>query len=206
MTASHGKLIVLSAPSGAGKTTLVKALMERDSSLCFSISYTTRPRRTGEQHGVDYFFVDEQEFSRMRDSGAFLEFACVFNNWYGTSRAHVDQLVESGHRVLLEIDWQGARQVRANMPGCCSIFILPPSTRELERRLRDRSTDSEEVIEYRLGKAREDISHWKEFEYAVVNDELPAAIECLQSIIAGKNTENRTGNDRIRHLAEALLG
>ncbi len=192
-----GKLIVLSAPSGAGKTTLVRALMERDSSLCFSVSYTTRPKRGNEQHGEDYFFVDEQQFSEMRSAGAFLESACVFRNWYGTSRENTEKLINAGKNVLLEIDWQGAQQVRKSMPECCSIFILPPSIEELERRLRDRSTDSNEVIEYRLGKAREDIAHWKEFDYVVINDKLDEAFDQIRSIIAGNNTENLTTDSRI---------
>jgi len=194
MTTSAGKLIVLSAPSGAGKTTLVRVLMERDATLSFSVSYTTRPKRGEERHGEDYFFVAESKFQKMRSEDAFLESACVFRNWYGTSKEHVAQLISAGKNVLLEIDWQGAQQIRKSMPGCCSIFILPPSIEELERRLKDRSTDSDEIIEYRLGKAREDISHWDEFEYVVINDQLDEAFKQIQSIIAGTNTENLTTN------------
>jgi guanylate kinase len=180
---SRGRLFVISAPSGAGKTTLVRALMERDPNLRFSISYTTRPPRRGERAGEDYFFVDREQFQQMLDADAFLEHARVFGHCYGTARAQVEALLAAGHNVLLEIDWQGARQVRANMPDCCSIFIMPPSLGELERRLRSRSTDSADVIRRRLAEAAEDMSHRAEFDHVLVNAELEASITELQDII-----------------------
>jgi len=205
MTDHDGSLIVLSAPSGAGKTTLVRALMARDPALRFSVSYTTRPQRPGEQHGRDYFFINRREFKKMQAEEAFLEHACVFGNWYGTSQDHIRDMIDAGHKVLLEIDWQGARQVRANMPGCCSIFVLPPSIAALEMRLRDRCTDPEEVIAHRLGKAREDISHWNEFDYVVINDLLSDAIDAIESIIGGENRENLTTAGPMRARVASLL-
>ena len=182
----RGNLLVISAPSGAGKTTLVRRLMERRPSLHFSISHTTRPMRRGETDGQDYFFVDDDEFEAIRQRGGFLEHASVFGNRYGTSRERVEQLLAGGKDVLLEIDWQGAQQVRANLPECVSIFILPPSLQELEARLRGRSTDSEAVIRRRLGEAIGDISHWREFDYVIVNDDLDQAVEELLAVVAGR--------------------
>jgi len=176
---------VLSAPSGAGKTTLVKALMQHDPSLRFSISYTTRPPRPGEIDGKDYCFVDREQFEQMIGAGEFLEHAEVFGNRYGTSRAQVEALRNAGHDVLLEIDWQGARQIRANAPDCKTVFILPPSVPELERRLRSRATDSEDVIRRRLGQALDDMSHWAEFGFVVVNERLETAVDGLVAILRG---------------------
>lgn len=181
----RGTLFVLSAPSGAGKTTLVKALLARDPSLRFSISFTTRPPRAGELDGRDYFFVDPSRFRAMAEAGEFLEHATVFGNAYGTSKAQVEALLKAGANVLLEIDWQGARQIRINAPDCRSIFILPPSVAELERRLRTRATDSEEVIRRRLGQALDDMSHWHEFDYVVINGDLARATAGLAEVIAG---------------------
>jgi guanylate kinase len=179
-----GSLLVLSAPSGAGKTTLVKALMARDPSLRFSISYTTRRPRPGETNGKDYHFVEHPEFQRMIAQGEFLEHAEVFGNFYGTSRSQVDALRTAGHDVLLEIDWQGARQIRGNAPECRTVFIMPPSVAELERRLRTRATDSEDVIRRRLGQALDDMAHWAEFGFVVVNEHLDDAVDGLIAIIA----------------------
>jgi len=181
----RGSLLVLSAPSGAGKTTLVKALMQHDPSLRFSISYTTRPPRPGEIDGKDYCFVDREQFEQMIGAGEFLEHAEVFGNRYGTSRAQVEALRNAGHDVLLEIDWQGARQIRANAPDCKTVFILPPSVPELERRLRSRATDSEDVIRRRLGQALDDMSHWAEFGFVVVNERLETAVDGLVAILRG---------------------
>jgi guanylate kinase len=186
MSSSRGQLLVVSAPSGAGKTSLVRALMARDPSLRFSISFTTRLQRPSEEHGRDYFFVDRTTFERMACDGEFLEHARVFDNSYGTSRRQVDDLLAAGANVILEIDWQGAQQIRAKAPECRSIFILPPSRMELERRLRDRKTDSEEVIARRLRDSTADISHWREFDYVVINDDFERAIADLQSIVAGR--------------------
>jgi guanylate kinase len=158
-----GKLFVFAAPSGAGKTTLVHAVVTKHPELRFSISYTTRKPRRNEADGVDYLFVTKDEFMRLRDAGEMLEFAEVFDNYYATSRRQVEKHLADNRNVVLEIDWQGARQVRESMPECVTIFILPPSVEELERRLRDRRTDSTEVIERRLRDALSDMSHWDEF-------------------------------------------
>jgi guanylate kinase len=186
----RGTLLVLSAPSGAGKTTLVKALLQEDPTLRFSISYTTRKPRPGEQDGRDYHFVDRPTFEQMVSEHAFLEHAEVFGNRYGTPRTQVEELRRAGHHVLLEIDWQGAQQVRAAAPDCSSVFILPPSVAELERRLRTRGTDSEEVIQRRFSQALADMAHWPEFHYVVVNDELTAAVAGLRAILAGDSIAN----------------
>lgn len=184
----RGRLVVLAAPSGAGKTSLVRALLERIPSLAFSISYTTRPQRSSERNGHDYFFVDETEFRRMVAQNAFLEHARVFDYWYGTSRAQVESLLDRGHPVLLEIDWQGARQVRKSAPEAISVFVLPPSLAELERRLRGRQTDSEATISRRLRDALSDMSHWTEFDYVIVNDDLGEAADALAAVVTGKGS------------------
>ena len=182
---TRGKLVVISAPSGAGKTTLVHELLAREPKLRFSISYTTRPRRPKEVDGEDYLFVDEKEFARLREDGAFLESAQVFDHWYGTSRAHVEALLDRGYSVLMEIDWQGAEQIRAAEPAAIGIFILPPSRAELDRRLRGRATDDERVIARRLADAVSDMEHWSDFDYVVVNDDVEQAAGELVQILAG---------------------
>jgi guanylate kinase len=180
---SDTRLYVIAAPSGAGKTTLVKALLARNPELRFSISYTTRKQRSNEAEGVDYLFVDKDEFFALRERGALLESAEVFDNYYGTSREQVEKHLASGHDVILEIDWQGARQVRDSMPDCITIFILPPSVEELERRLRDRGTDSAEVVGRRLRDARSDMEHQDEFEHIIINDDLDRAVTALEDLI-----------------------
>jgi guanylate kinase len=205
--AARGNLFVFTAPSGAGKTTLVRRVMGERPELTFSISYTTRKRRHGEVDGRDYNFLTRSEFRAMRDAGDFLEHAVVFGNYYGTGRDQVETLRRAGRDVLLEIDWQGARQVRANQPDCCSIFIMPPSVEELERRLRGRETDSAEVIARRLGEAVDDMSHWSEFDHVVVNDDLDEAAALLLGIIDGDDSpETSTTNMKVRARIEALLG
>ncbi|MGB5245548.1 MAG: guanylate kinase [Woeseia sp.] len=180
-----GKLLVIAAPSGAGKTTLVRKLVERNPDLRFSISYTTRQRRHNEQDGRDYFFVTVTDFHELERHGELLESALVFDNHYGTSREQVERHIASGHHVILEIDWQGARQVRQAMPECITVFILPPSRAELERRLRSRRTDSDAVIERRLRDALSDMSHWDEFDFCIINDDLTRAVGQLEAILAG---------------------
>jgi guanylate kinase len=194
----RARLFVIAAPSGAGKTTLVKALVERNPDLRFSVSYTTRMPRETEMPGHDYFFVGEDEFERLRSEGEMLESAEVFDNLYGTSRSQVERLLEEGHDVLLEIDWQGAQQVRRSMPECVSIFILPPSRDELERRLRGRRTDSEQVIARRLRDALGDMSHWEEFDYVIINEDLDSAIGELVAILGAGSEANRSSNSRLR--------
>jgi guanylate kinase len=191
---TKGSLFVIAAPSGAGKTTLVKALVERNPNLKFSISYTTRKKRDTEEHGRDYYFVDEHEFRSLQQKGELLESAVVFDNLYGTSRSQVQDHLDRGDHVILEIDWQGAQQVRESMPGCVSVFILPPSRPELEKRLRGRRTDSDEVISRRLADALGDMSHWDEFDYVIINDDLDAAVDQLEAILTGNGDDNRSSN------------
>lgn len=196
MTENKARLFVIAAPSGAGKTTIVRKLLARNPDLHFSISYTTRKKRRTEVDGSDYLFVDLAEFTRLRESGELLEYAEVFDNWYATSRRQVEQHLAEGRSVILEIDWQGARQVRESMPECVTIFVLPPSLQELERRLRDRRTDDAEVIERRLRDARSDMSHWDEFHYIIINDDLEKAVEDLNDVILGQGHANvATDND-----------
>jgi guanylate kinase len=202
---AQNRLFVISAPSGAGKTSLVRALMERESDLRFSISYTTRERRPGEHDGQHYFFVTPEIFRRMIEEGAFLEHARVFDNHYGTARAQVEALLADGHGVVLEIDWQGARQVRAAMPESVGIFILPPSRAELERRLRGRATDSEEVIRRRLADASTDMAHWAEFDYVVVNDDFSTALRDLAEIVRGRGAASRADRPELERVVAALL-
>ncbi len=200
-----GQLWVVAAPSGAGKTTLVHALLERDSSLRFSTSYTTRLPRSSEVPGKDYFFVDPPRFQEMLRDKAFLEHAQVFDNWYGTGREHVASLLAAGFSVVLEIDWQGARQVREHAADSQSVFILPPSVGELERRLRGRKTDSEAVIQRRLKDALADMTHWTEFDHVIVNDDFATALDRLAAVIGGREQGARTTLPAVRAVAEAIV-
>jgi guanylate kinase len=184
-------LYVISAPSGAGKTSLVKALLAARPDLTVSVSHTTRPPRPQEENGREYYFVSTAEFDRLAATGAFLEHARVFDNQYGTGRAQVDEKLAAGHNVLLEIDWQGARQIRIRQPDCVSIFILPPSRAALEERLRARKTDSEQVIARRLADAATDMSHCLEFDFAVVNDRFEHSVAELLTIIDARGPGQR---------------
>ena len=199
-------LFVIAAPSGAGKTTLVQAITRNNPELRFSISYTTRRQRRNEAHGRDYLFVDVDEFERLRAAGEMLESATVFDNLYGTSRKQVEQHLADGHSVILEIDWQGARQVRESMPECITIFIMPPSHDELVRRLRSRGTDSDEVVERRLRDALSDMAHWKEFDYVVINDNLDQAVADLESVLAGDGAALAASNEALRRAVTDILG
>jgi guanylate kinase len=199
------RLFVIAAPSGAGKTTLVKELVKRIPGLQFSVSYTTRQQRVNEIHGVDYMFVSEEEFLTLRDQGELLESALVFDHHYGTSRSQVEQHLAAGHHVILEIDWQGARQVRESMPECISIFILPPSRQELERRLRDRKTDSDEVIARRLRDALGDMGHWDEFDHAIINDDLETAVAQLAAVFEGSSEDTEVSDAAVRERVEQIL-
>jgi guanylate kinase len=181
----RGRLFVIAAPSGAGKTSLVKALLQRKPELHVSVSYTTRAKRATEMDGREYHFVTREEFERLRAQGQFLEHAEVFDNLYGTGRGPVESELARGHNVILEIDWQGARQVRKSMPECATVFILPPSRESLEQRLRNRQTDSAQVIARRLRDAVGDMSHWDEFDYVVVNDDFDRAVADLIRIVEG---------------------
>lgn len=206
MARKDAKLFVIAAPSGAGKTTIVKALVTRNPELCFSISYTTRQKRRTEVDGVDYLFVDVEKFERLRDEGELLEFAEVFDNYYATSRSQVEKHLSEGQDVILEIDWQGARQVRESMPECVTIFILPPSLEELERRLRDRRTDSPEVIERRLRDALGDMAHWDEFDHVIINDKLEQAVADLENVLAGEGGASATANVALRRAVSRIIG
>ncbi len=206
MSTTQARLFVIAAPSGAGKTTLAHALVTRDPELRFSVSYTTRPQRSNEADGVDYIFVDTEKFEALRAENELLESATVFDNLYGTSRKQVEQLLSDGHHVVLDIDWQGARQVRDSMPECATIFVLPPSLTELERRLRDRRTDSETVIKRRLRDATSDMARWGEFDYVVINDELDQAVTDLEAILAGEGESQTTQNKGTRARITDITG
>jgi guanylate kinase len=205
MSGQRGKLFVIAAPSGAGKTSLVRALMQRRPTLRFSISYTTRAQRPNERDGHDYFFVDKLQFERMAAAGDFLEHARVFDNYYGTSRSQVEQILDASQDVLLEIDWQGAQQIRRTLPECRSIFVLPPSREALEQRLRGRKTDSDEVIARRLRDSLADLSHWSEFDYIVVNDDFDRATAELEAIVTGQGEHLRRDRAELRELLGRLL-
>jgi guanylate kinase len=178
-----GKLFVITAPSGAGKSSLIKALLADDPGLRLSTSYTTRPPRPGEQDGREYHFIDDARFLAMRGRGEFLESAEVHGYRYGTSRRVIEEALERGDNLILEIDWQGAQQVRKLYPACVGIFILPPSIEELERRLRMRGQDAEPVIQRRLANAREELAHAGEFKYAIINKDFDNARQALARII-----------------------
>ena len=194
-----GNLFVVSAPSGAGKTTLVKLLLERDGDIGLSVSYTTRPPRPGERDGREYHFIDVPAFEAMRARGDFLESAEVHGNFYGTSRPWIVEQMAAGRDILLEIDWQGAQQVRKFFPGCVGIFILPPSVEELERRLRGRGQDSGEIIARRVAAAVDEMRHVREFDYVIINNKLSEAIEDLQTVV--RSVRLRPASQLDRHHA-----
>jgi guanylate kinase len=201
----RGRLFVIAAPSGAGKTSLVKALLANAPQLRVSISHTTRRQRPTEESGREYHFVTVPEFEALIARGELLEHARVFGNFYGTSRAFVDQELRAGHDVVLEIDWQGAQQVRARMPECTSIFILPPSRAALAERLARRATDNEDVIARRLADSVADMSHYREFGYVVVNDDFDQAVADLRSIVAGQGEDLRSDRPGLQALLAQLL-
>jgi guanylate kinase len=201
----QGRLYVVAAPSGAGKTSLVKALMEREPRIQFSVSYTTRRPRPNEIPGRDYHFVSQERFQEMIANHEFLEHAQVFDYCYGTGVHAVQEALSNGEQLLLEIDWQGARQVRSRIPEAVSIFILPPSRAALEQRLKGRSTDSDEVIQRRLRDAAEDLGHWREFDYVVINDSFERAIEDLQAIVESRGGHLQAARPEVVQLAAALV-
>ena len=194
---ASGSLIVVAAPSGAGKTTLVRMLMERDPAMLHSISYTTRAPRPGEQDGREYHFIDIGTFVAMRSRGEFVEWAEVHGNFYGTSRLWLEQQIQAGRDVVLEIDWQGAQQIRRLFPEAVGIFILPPSIAELERRLRSRGQDAEEIVQRRLAGALGEMRHVHEFEFAIINTDLQEAIDDL--LAAVRSARLRFPRQRARH-------
>ena len=205
MHQAQGTLYIISAPSGAGKTSLVKALLEQDAKVRVSVSHTTRAPRDGEVDGVAYNFVSLAEFDQVIDAGQFLEYAEVFTNKYGTSKLWVEEQLAAGIDVILEIDWQGAQQVREKMPNALSIFILPPSRTELERRLTGRGTDSAEIIAGRMAQAESEMSHFGEFDYLVINDQFDDALSQLQAIFTANRLKMGVQTAVQKSLLEDLL-
>lgn len=201
-----GNVFVVSAPSGAGKTSLVRALLEADPQVRLSVSYTTRPPRPGEVDGVHYHFVSVEQFMEMLNRGDFLESAQVYGNYYGTSQRWIEEQLAAGTDILLEIDWQGAAQIRRLMPKAVSIFILPPSLEALRARLQGRGQDTEEVIERRLAAAREDMSHVGEFDYVIINDDFSTASQDLQAVVRAQRLRVEGQLARHASLLKELLG
>lgn len=199
----HGTLYIVSAPSGAGKSSLIQALLKTQPlyDTQVSVSHTTRPVRPGEKEGEHYFFVSKAEFEGMIREDAFLEYANVFGNYYGTARKTIEQVLSTGVDIFLDIDWQGAQQIRNKMPQTRSIFVLPPSKEELERRLRGRGQDSDETIERRMAQAVAEMSHYAEYDYLIVNDEFNTALMDLKTIIRAERL--RLGRQKLRH--DALI-
>ena len=202
---AKGILYIISAPSGAGKTTLVQALVESVADVVVSVSHTTREKREGEQDGVNYHFIDVPSFETIRDNGDFLEYARVFDNYYGTSRQHIQEQLLKGLDVILEIDWQGARQIRQLMTDCISIFILPPSIESLRERLTSRGQDSEEIIQRRMREAVGEMSHYAEFDYIVINDDLQQALTELSSIFISQRLKRDYQQQKSIDLIAGLL-
>lgn len=200
-----GTLYIISAPSGAGKSSLVKALIEKTQGIGVSVSHTTRAKREGEEDGVDYHFVDKASFEVMVEQGAFLEDALVFDNYYGTAVADIEDKLKQGEDVILEIDWQGAVQVRKQVPDSVNIFILPPSLRALEDRLRGRGQDSDEIIARRMRDAKSETSHYSEYDYLVVNDEFENALTELKSIVLARRCRYMAQTQRHIALLKELL-
>ena len=198
-------LYVVAAPSGGGKTSLIKALIENDHRVSLSVSYTTRAARPGEKNGVHYHFVDDPAFIGLIGKNAFLEHAEVYGHRYGTAREAVEIKLHAGFDVLLDIDWQGARQIRKTFPFCRSIFILPPSLKTLRNRLAWRGQDSEEAIDRRMREAREEISHWSEFDYLIINDNFDQALADLQSIVRHRKLHRPDQQDHYDDLLAELL-
>lgn len=185
--ARRGLMLVLSSPSGAGKTTISRLLLERDDNLSLSVSVTTRPKRPGEVHGKDYFFIDPTEFNLMLNRQELLEHAKVFDHYYGTPKGAVEEALAAGHDVLFDIDWQGEQQLKqAARDDLASVFILPPSTEELSRRLRQRAQDPIEVVEARMAKAPDEISHWPEYDYIIINRDIEKSVAMVQAILAAE--------------------
>ena len=195
----------MSAPSGAGKTSLIKALMEQDQRVEVSVSHTTRPQRPGELEGVNYFFISTETFREMREAGAFFESAEVYGHFYGTSLTQLEVRLSEGADVILEIDWQGAEQVRKLLPDSAWLFILPPSLEALKSRLQARGQDAEDTIEMRMRAARDEMSHWNQADYLIINDRFDLALEALQALV--RSLRLRTGQQQsaLQNLIEDLL-
>ncbi len=206
MNIQRGTLYIVAAPSGAGKSSLVNATLAKESGIALSISFTSRAPRPGERHAQHYHFVDKAEFERMIAAGDFFEHALVHGDYKGTARQSVEPQLAAGKDVLLEIDWQGARQVRAQMPDCISVFILPPSLDALQQRMRNRGQDSEAVIAQRLAAAREEMSHYGEFDYVIVNEHFDAAAAELRAIFVAQRLRRPAQDRRHAALIRVLLG
>ncbi|WP_407352573.1 guanylate kinase [Luteimonas sp. R10] len=202
----RGTLYIVAAPSGAGKSSIVNACLARDRGICLSISFTSRPPRPGERHAEHYHFIDADAFRRMIAAGDFFEYAQVHGDWKGTARQSVEPQLAAGRDVLLEIDWQGARQVRERVPDAVSIFILPPSRAALEERMRKRGQDSEDVMRQRLAAAREEMSHHDEFDYVIVNEDFDTAVDEMCAIFTASRLRRPQQAERHAALIEALLG
>ncbi|HTM69263.1 MAG TPA: guanylate kinase [Luteimonas sp.] len=201
----RGTLFIVAAPSGAGKSSIVNACLARDANICLSISFTSRAPRPGERHAEHYNFVSAQEFERMVAAGDFFEHARVHGDWKGTARQSVEPQLAAGRDVLLEIDWQGARQVRERIPGAVGVFILPPSRKALEQRMRARGQDSDEVIARRLAAAREEMSHYAEFDYVIVNEVFDTAVEEMCAVFRASRLRRPQQEVRYVDLIQALL-
>jgi guanylate kinase len=201
-----GHLYVIAAPSGAGKTSLLHALMRRRPGVEFSVSCTTRKPRPGEQDGRDYHFLPREEFERLKEAGEFIEHANVFGNLYGTRRSVVEAALADGRDLILEIDWQGARQVRERLPEAVQIFILPPSRAELESRLRKRGSDSAEAIERRLQESALEMSHWADFDHVIVNRNFDQALAELEAVFEGRGDASRRDRPELPALVRDLIG
>jgi len=202
----RGRLYVIAAPSGAGKTSLLHALMKKRPGVEFSVSCTTRKPRPGEHDGKDYHFIDRSGFERLQAAGEFIEHANVFGNLYGTRRSVVESALAEGRDLILEIDWQGAQQVREHLPEAVQVFVLPPSRAELESRLRSRRSDSEEAIARRLQESVLEMSHWKDFDYVIVNRDFDAALADLEAVFDGRGEALRAGRPELVPLSRELLG
>ncbi|WP_019410294.1 guanylate kinase [Pseudomonas psychrophila] len=206
MTHSTGTLYIISAPSGAGKSSLVKALIDIEPQIRVSVSHTTRAMRPGEMNGVHYHFVEREEFVKMIEHGDFLERAEVFGNLYGTSQSYLQQTLDEGHDLILEIDWQGAEQVRKLMPQARSIFILPPSQQALRDRLDNRGQDSAEIIDGRMREAVSEMSHYVDYDYLIINDDFALALDDLKAIFHASRLQQKRQQQRFGKLLAELLG
>ena len=205
VNATRGQLLIVSAPSGAGKTSLIKALMEQDQRVEVSVSHTTRSQRPGEVDGVNYFFISTETFHEMREAGAFFESAEVFGHFYGTSLTQLEARLSDGADVILEIDWQGAQQVRKLLPDSAWLFILPPSLAALKSRLQARGQDAEDTIDVRMRAARDEMSHWDEADYLIINDHFDSALEALQALVRSLRLRNGQQQSALQNLIENLL-